>query len=83
MFGVTTTTLRRWEKTVFFSHIRTFGQHRRYRLTDVLNTINPKKVTMKRKTICYSRVSSHDQKADLVRQSKVCMIFVPKINMKI
>lgn len=79
LFGVTTTTLRRWEKNgVFLPHHRTFGQHRRYRLTDVLNTINPKKVTMKRKTICYSRVSSHDQKADLVRQSKVLYDFCTK-----
>jgi len=79
LFGVTTTTLRRWEKNeVFLPHHRTLGHHRRYKLSSVLNKIKPNKIILKRKTICYARVSSHDQKEDLNRQSKVLYDFCSK-----
>jgi predicted site-specific integrase-resolvase len=68
LFGVTTTTLRRWEKNVvFLPHHRTCGNHRRYSLTEILIKIGHKIPKKQRKTICYARVSSHDQKKDLVR----------------
>lgn len=59
MLGVSIVTLRRWEKLgKLSSKYRTFGKHRRYKISDIKNIIfkNNKKV------ICYSRVSSHDQK---------------------
>ena len=50
LFGVTTTTLRRWEKNeVFLPHHRTLGHHRRYKLSSVLNKIKPNKIILKRK----------------------------------
>ncbi len=72
LIGVTTTTLRRWEsRGSLKSHHRTIGNHRRYSMLDVLGLIEPIKTDEQRKTVCYARVSSHDQKDDLVRQSKV------------
>jgi len=74
IIGVTTTTLRRWEANEKLkSHHRTLGNHRRYKLSDILNIIN-KNISndeSQRKVICYSRVSTHDQKNDLIRQSNV------------
>jgi predicted site-specific integrase-resolvase len=71
--GVTTTTLRRWERDgLFTSHHRTLGNHRRYLLSDVLKLVyDEDEVLAPRKTICYARVSSHDQKEDLSRQALV------------
>lgn len=57
LFGVTTTTLRRWEKsTRFLPNHKTFGEHRRYSLLSIYNIINPSKQQKVEKTICYSRV---------------------------
>jgi len=47
-------------------------------LSSVLNKIKPNKNKVKRKTICYARVSSHDQKEDLIRQSNVLYDFCTK-----
>ena len=50
LFGVTTTTLRRWEKNkVFLPNHRTIGNHRRYKLSSILNKINPKQQQKKKK----------------------------------
>ena len=71
MLGVSVCTLRRWDKeNKLKSDIRTIGNHRRYLLSKIIRIINPKK-GIKRVSICYSRVSSYDQKADLERQSMV------------
>ncbi|HSX37952.1 MAG TPA: MerR family DNA-binding transcriptional regulator [Chlamydiales bacterium] len=66
--GVSTQTLRRWErkKKIFPSH-RTEGGQRRYSLSQ----LRPPDPTVKKTdlpTIAYARVSSHDQKEDLQRQ---------------
>jgi predicted site-specific integrase-resolvase len=72
IIGVTTTTLRRWcRDKIFQCHHRTKGQHRRYDLKNVLDMVNPETNETQRKTICYARVSSHDQRDDLVRQTNV------------
>ena len=74
LVGVTTTTLRRWEQNgLICANHRTFGNHRRYELESVLKLINKNKdeENIVKKTICYSRVSTHDQKEDLTRQTKV------------
>lgn len=76
LIGVTTTTLRRWEKDgKFISNHRTLGNHRRYNLKHVLLFINPNHENKIKKTICYSRVSSHDQKEDLSRQINVLKLY--------
>jgi excisionase family DNA binding protein len=50
LIGITTTTLRRWEKeNKFIANHRTFGGHRRYKLSEVLKLINNDVVKEKRK----------------------------------
>src|SRR4030042_6261280 len=74
LLGVSTSTIRRWEKEKrLIPDERTGGNQRRYRLS----SINPnfRKDGGKRKTICYARVSSHDQKKDLERQKKMLELF--------
>lgn len=39
---VTATTLRRWEKNGKIKPIRTFGNHRRYKLSDIQNIVTDK-----------------------------------------
>lgn len=73
IIGVSITTLRRWEKQgLFKATLRTKGHHRRYSLKDLETEFqlhdNQKKIKQARKTICYARVSSYDQKLDLKRQ---------------
>ena len=65
--GVSKDTLRRWEASGKISSERTVKGHRRYDLNKFLGGIN-KKIVSQRQTVVYARVSSHDQKADLVRQ---------------
>jgi predicted site-specific integrase-resolvase len=69
ILGVSITTLRRWDDTGFFSpHSRTIGGHRRYSLVTIKEFLGDYVSNLKRKTIAYARVSSHDQKDDLKRQ---------------
>jgi predicted site-specific integrase-resolvase len=70
--GVHQTTLRRWEATGKINVERTARGHRRYDLA-ALKGVAP--VSLHRHTVCYARVSSHDQKEDLVRQSSVLESF--------
>ena len=66
MLGCSAPTLRRWEKKGILTPLfRTFGNHRRYNIHDIYKILNKNK----QKTICYSRVSSYDQKEDLIRQN--------------
>ena len=63
---VSVVTLRRWDKAgKLSSAFPTFGGHRRFSASDVLNVISDKQ----RVNICYARVSSHDQKKDLDTQA--------------
>jgi putative resolvase len=77
IIGVSTKTLRRWadaDKIVFDERSPT-GQ-RRFYLADI-KRITPRDLNQldDRITINYARVSSHDQKDDLVRQAKVLEAF--------
>jgi predicted site-specific integrase-resolvase len=66
ILGVSVVTLRRWEKLGHLvSSFRTFGKHRRYDIYALYQRLNKNK----RINICYARVSSHDQKKDIVTQS--------------
>lgn len=75
VIGVAVSTLRRWENEgKFLPDFRTLGNHRRYSLariqTEILN-IKPKiPSSTVNKTIAYARVSSFDQKDDLIRQEE-------------
>jgi putative resolvase len=63
ILGVSIQTLRRWEISGKIKSVRTEGNHRRY---DSLQLTNVKSDDAK--TVAYARVSSFDQKEDLVRQ---------------
>ena len=68
--GVTRETLRRWEMIGKIVAERTPRGHRRYDLAK-LRGIMPKNHSNEKRTLAYARVSSHDQKEDLLRQAKV------------
>jgi excisionase family DNA binding protein len=74
LLGVSASTLRRWERSGKLKPQRTEGKQRRYKLSQ----LQPHLVRLKninKKTICYARVSSHDQKADLERQKQVLELY--------
>ena len=68
--GVSVSTLRRWEADGKLVPERTESGHRRY---DIAKLIGVKAELSY--TIGYARVSSHDQKEDLVRQKQVIELF--------
>lgn len=65
--GVSRETLRRWETAGKIQVERTPNGHRRYDLSK-LHGIAPRPPLANRLTLAYARVSSHDQKEDLIRQ---------------
>jgi excisionase family DNA binding protein len=67
LLGVSVVTLRRWNKLGKLTSFRTFGNHRRFNLNDILDIINPSRNKLH---VAYARVSSHDQKKDLETQCK-------------
>jgi putative resolvase len=74
--GISTKTLRRWTDTGKIKFERSPTGQRRFFLADILR-ITPRDFNQidNRITINYARVSSHDQKADLVRQAQVLEAF--------
>ena len=78
--GLSISTLRRWEISgKLISHFRTFGQHRRYKTSTLLNLSNNTKID-ERKVVAYARVSTHKQKADLENQKKLLNQYCIKQN---
>jgi excisionase family DNA binding protein len=67
VMGVCTETLRRWEAAGKIEAERTKGGFRRFDLAK-LQVLIPPKAKGNRETLCYARVSSSDQKSDLVTQ---------------
>lgn len=79
MLGVSVVTMRRWDsKGLLKSFYRTFGNHRRYKVDDVLKLI--KSCSGDRKVVGYSRVSSHDQKEDLKTQTNLITKYVSSLS---
>ena len=77
ILGVTTTTLRNWDKKGLLKPDEiTKGKARRYRIESLRNA-NRNIIFTKDdlKTIAYARVSSHDQKEDLTRQVQVLELY--------
>ncbi len=66
LLGVSTDTLRRWEKEGKITSSRTEGGHRRYDLTNILRDKEDEGLT-----ILYARVSTRPQLKDLDRQIAV------------
>ena len=71
--GVAQETLRRWERLGKIEVTRTPKGHRRYDLTKLKCLASQS--SNEKYTIGYARVSSHDQKEDLVRQVRVLESF--------
>jgi len=82
MLGVSITTLRRWHQVskLVPSYI-TYGGHRRYKRNDIITVIDPSSTDKQRHSVVYSRVSSHDQKKDLVRQEQVLLDYANEHNL--
>lgn len=74
ILGVSASTLRRWEKAGLLVPERTQGAQRRYRLSQLISPQRKPSQEIK-KTIAYARVSSSDQKEDLVRQRNVLEMY--------
>jgi putative resolvase len=75
ILGVSLQTLRRWEEIGYLvPDRRSKGKTRYYDL----NRLMDKKVTEHPLTVAYARVSSHDQKEDLVRQAEVLSTYCTK-----
>jgi len=68
--GVSQATLRRWEKSGKLVVTRTPTGHRRFDLSQ-FSRMSHQKIASEKHTIAYARVSSHDQKDDLLRQAQV------------
>ena len=66
LLGISLSTAYRWIKNgTLTESFRTEGRHRRFHLNTIRQRIE---IPEKRKTILYARVSSHDQKKDLITQ---------------
>ncbi len=67
LLGVAVSTLRKWEKTgELVPHRKTKGGTRYYDIHKLQNSEEHEYPTL-----CYARVSSHEQKADLIRQQEL------------
>ncbi len=73
--GVSITTLRRWEAEGRLLAEHTAGGHRRYDLAKLLPERFRAAQQSRRKTVAYARVSSHEQKDDLARQTQVLELY--------
>lgn len=82
MLGVSISTLRRWHKSSkLIPNYITYGGHRRYKRNDIIAAIDPSSIDRQRHSVVYSRVSSHDQKKDLVRQEQVLLDYANEHNL--
>lgn len=75
-FGVSPQTPRRWERQgKLVATQRTPGNQRRYDVSSLHPRRRPANVLEELPTVAYARVSSHDQKEDLIRQQKMLKLF--------
>lgn len=74
--GVTPLTLRRWDESGKLKpDLVTEGGRRRYDLSRLLPELHRREDASARKTVAYARVSSHDQKPDLERQTQLLQAY--------
>ena len=76
LLGVSTQTLRRWERQGKLAPVhRTEGGQRRYEASQLISTHQKLLPIKSLLTVAYARVSSHDQKEDLQRQEQMLELF--------
>jgi putative resolvase len=74
--GISIVTLRRYDRSGKLKpKYRTSGKHRRYCVDEVLEFFGLREKSETRVNICYGRVSSSDQKDDLVRQMEKLEVY--------
>lgn len=80
--GVCVATIRNYEKAgILLPSHRTKGGHRRYLQSTIKKFFfNSAKNTEEKATVCYCRVSSHDQKQDLERQKESLQAYCHGMN---
>ncbi len=74
-FGVSISTLRRWEREGKLGPEHTAGGHRRYDLAKLCPERFRAGADVTRNTVAYARVSSHDPQDDLARQQHVRKLY--------
>lgn len=71
MLHVSLSTMYRWSKSnKLKENFRTLGNHRRYSFEKIEQRFFPRRRARPEKTVVYCRVSSHDQKKDLLTQEE-------------
>ena len=76
LLGISTSTLRRWEREGKLKPERTQGNQRRYSYQELFPNHNSKKENIPSKiTLAYARVSSNDQRGDLERQKQLLEMY--------
>lgn len=70
-FGISTSSLRNWERDGKIRCLRPNGTRRIYHLGDIKKFFGNSSKEIEKETVCYARVSSSHQKEDLERQIKV------------
>lgn len=89
ILGVHIDTLREWDKEGKLIPVKTFGNHRRYKMSDIDSFIGIKNEEKIDTTACrvatYARVSSHEQKqkGDLERQNGRILAYCVKKDYKV
>lgn len=79
VLGVSKETLRRWEKLGRIKVFRTRQNHRRYDISSIQDySIRKTPVDTTKTTIGYARVSSQDQKKDLISQAELLESYLAK-----
>jgi len=78
ILGVSKQTLRRWESQGKIKVFRTPKNHRRYDLSELDGFSKNRQTSSEKITIGYARVSSHDQKEDLIRQAELLESYLAK-----
>ena len=80
LLGISLSTAYRWIKSgKLKSEFRTIGNHRRFNLSSIHSQFIPSSHNNKL-TLLYSRVSSHDQKKDLITQQSKLLHFAKTNN---
>ena len=76
LLGISLSTAYRWIKSgKLKSEFRTFGNHRRFNLSSIHSQFIQSNNNNDKLTVLYSRVSSHDQKQDLITQQSKLLHF--------